>query len=80
MEQNTKHRITFNRFDILGVVAGDQPDQDFAEFREDLGTLHDERWKSLTWRRPDKDHRRVSKRCNASINNTKRNLSRAGGL
>ena len=43
------------RFDVLGIVAGDQPDKDFAEFREDVGTLHDERWKTLTWRRPDKE-------------------------
>ena len=43
------------RFDILGVVAGDEPEKAFAEFREDMGTLHDERWKTLTWRRPDKE-------------------------
>ena len=43
------------RFDVLGVVAGDQPEKDFAEFREDLGTLQDERWKSLTCRMPDKE-------------------------
>ena len=43
------------RFDVLGQVAGDEPDKCLAEFREDMGTLHDERWKSLTWRRPDKE-------------------------
>ena len=43
------------RFDVLGVVAGDHPEKDFAEFREDVGTLHDERWKTLTWCRPDKE-------------------------
>ena len=43
------------RFDILGVVAGDEPEKHFAEFREDVGTLHDERWKTLTWRKPDKE-------------------------
>ena len=43
------------RFDVLGTVAGDEPDKCLAEFREDMGTLHDERWKALTWRRPDKE-------------------------
>ena len=43
------------RFDVLGVVAGDEPEKHFAEFRENVGTLHDERWKSLTWRKPDKE-------------------------
>ena len=43
------------RFDILGTVAGEDPHRSFAEFREDLGTLHDERWKCLTWRQPDKE-------------------------
>ena len=40
---------------VLGIVAGDEPDKCLAEFREDTGTLHDERWKALTWRRPDKE-------------------------
>ena len=43
------------RFDVLGVVAGNEPDKALAEFREDMGTLFDERWKSLTSRRPDKE-------------------------
>ena len=43
------------RFDILGTVAGEDPHKSFAEFREDLGCLHDERWKCLTWRQPDKE-------------------------
>ena len=36
---------TYFMFDVLGTVAGDKPEQHFAEFREDLGTLADERWK-----------------------------------
>ena len=43
------------RFDILGAVASEEPEKDFAEFREDIGTLHDERWKCLKWKRPDKE-------------------------
>ena len=31
------------RFDVLGTVAGDEPDKCLAELREDMGTLHDER-------------------------------------
>ena len=42
-------------FDVLGVVAGDEPDKSFAEFLEGMGTLFEERWKSLTWRRPEMD-------------------------
>ena len=40
------------KFDVLGMVAGDKPDQPFAEFREDVGTLPDERWKQLKWTTP----------------------------
>ena len=36
-------------------MAGDEPEKSFAEFREDMGTLKDERWKCLTWRRPEKE-------------------------
>ena len=35
------------RFSILGCVDGEEPEKDFAEFREDVGTLQDERWKCL---------------------------------
>ena len=43
------------RFSILGCVGGEEPEKDFAEFREDVGTLQDERWKCLKWKRPEKE-------------------------
>ena len=43
------------RFDILGAVGSEEPEKDFDGFREDIGTLHRERWKCLKWKRPNKE-------------------------
>ena len=42
------------RFDILGVVCDDDNEK-WAELRADVGSLSDERWKQLSWRKPDKE-------------------------
>ena len=42
-------------FDVLGVLSGEKPEHDMAEFREDPGTLEQARWKQLSWRMPDKE-------------------------
>ena len=42
-------------FDALGVVDGEKPEQLFANFREDVGTLADERWKQLAWKIPSSE-------------------------
>ena len=43
------------RFDILGAVASEEPEKDFVESREDIGTLHDQRWSCLKWKKPDNE-------------------------
>ena len=40
---------------MLGVLSGEKPEHDLAEFREDPGTLEQARWKQLSWRVPDKE-------------------------
>ena len=42
------------RFDILGVVCDDDNEK-WAELRADVGSLSDERWTQLSWRKPDKE-------------------------
>ena len=34
-------------------VLGTAPEGDVADFREDLGTLQQQRWKKLDWKMPD---------------------------
>ena len=44
----------FDCLGVLGQTADEKPEQVMADFRQDPGTLADERWKSLPWCPPEK--------------------------